>query len=74
MLALLALFSMVTIAVINTGVTSRPGSDDTEWKKKGGDASMSTVPPILNPPVLTPLNRTNSSGANKLESGDLLQQ
>jgi hypothetical protein len=74
MLALIAVFSMVTIAVIKTGVTSRPGSNDAEWKKKGGDASASTVPPLLNPPLLTPIDRNTPNSASKTETGDSLQQ
>lgn len=43
MLVLLTAFCMVTIAVIKRGQTSVPDADNPEWKKKGGDETMSTT-------------------------------
>lgn len=45
MLILLTLFSMVAIAVFNKGIKPQ-GSQDPEWQKRGGDASMKTTSPL----------------------------
>ncbi len=46
MLVLLLLFSMVAIAVIQTGITRARDEEDPEWRGKGGDASMATISPL----------------------------
>lgn len=45
-LVLLTAFCMVSIAVIMRGQTSVPDADNPEWKKRGGDETMSTALPI----------------------------
>ena len=45
-LVLLTAFCMVSIAVIMRGQTSVPDADNPEWKKRGGDETMSTTLPI----------------------------
>lgn len=46
MLFILTLFSMVSIAVYNKGISKPQGAQDSEWQKKGGDASMTATAPL----------------------------
>lgn len=46
MLVILAMFTMVSIAVLRKGLTPPPGDADEEWLKKGGDAAVLTTAPL----------------------------
>ncbi|MBN8418581.1 MAG: hypothetical protein J0L73_06690 [Verrucomicrobia bacterium] len=46
MLFILTLFSMVSLAVYNKGISKPQGAQDSEWQKKGGDASMTATAPL----------------------------
>lgn len=52
MLVLLSAFCMVTFAVIQKGPTSVPDTGNPEWKKKGGDESMSSSVPMSGGAIL----------------------
>ena len=69
MLGLMAVFTMMTVAVFNKGVTGPPESDDSEWSKKGGDQSMATMSPAMFDKVEYKNTYRELPGSMPLEAG-----
>jgi len=74
MLVLLTAFCMVTFAVLKRGPTSLPDVDNPEWRKKGGDETMSTTVPMpgggLLPDVLGGQTGLGSDASSKSKPAD----